>query len=65
MNRDIPKVYQNNYQKAMRGRSHAAAIKACCLECVSYQREEVRLCVDSGCPLWPYRPFQDSKKGSS
>ena len=53
---DMPKSYRSNYRKAMRGRSMKAAIKAQCLECVGWVRNEVKLCTDLGCPLYPYRP---------
>jgi hypothetical protein len=55
MNRDIPKKLQKLYQKAMNGRSQAAAIKFFCLECVGYESEEVKECTDKGCSLYPYR----------
>ena len=54
----MPKSYRSNYKKAMRGRSQKAAISSFCLECVGYQREEVKLCTDLGCPLYPYRPIK-------
>ena len=31
------------------------AIRAKCLDCVSQQPMEVRLCPCEDCPLWPYR----------
>ena len=31
------------------------AIRAKCLDCVAQQAQEVRLCIDEKCPLWPYR----------
>jgi hypothetical protein len=34
------------------------AIKAFCLECMGWQREEVRLCTATACPLWLYRPYR-------
>ena len=59
-----PKVYRKNYLKAVEGNSLRAAVNAQCLECVCWQREEVRLCTDLGCPLYPYRPYKEiSKKG--
>lgn len=53
---EMPLSCRNNYHKAMRGRSMKSAIKAFCSECVGWQREEVKLCTDLGCPLYPYRP---------
>jgi hypothetical protein len=34
------------------------AIKAKCLDCSCFDREEVRDCRVSVCPLWPWRPYQ-------
>ena len=55
---DMPKIYRANYDKAVSGNSLRAAINAQCLECVQWQRVEVRLCPSTPCPLWPYRPYQ-------
>ena len=46
------------YVRAMGGKSLKAAVKAFCMECVGWQREEVRLCTALACPLYPYRPFR-------
>jgi hypothetical protein len=58
----IPRIHQANYDKAMRGRSMKAAIKAFCLECVCWQKEEVRLCTSFACPLYNYRPYKNDSK---
>jgi hypothetical protein len=55
---DMPGIYRNNYKKAMKGRNRTAAVKAFCLECVSWQRNEVKDCVSVECPLYLYRPFK-------
>ena len=34
------------------------AIKAQCLMCVGYDRDDIRNCTAYGCALWAYRPFQ-------
>jgi len=57
---DMPKAYRANYDKAVSGASLRAAINAQCIECVCWQREEVRLCTSLACPLWAVRPYQDS-----
>jgi hypothetical protein len=57
----IKAVHRTNYDRAMRGRSPKAAIKAHCLECVCWQKEEVRLCSSPACALFPYRPYRISK----
>ena len=49
---------RNGYLRALKGDSPAAAIKAFCLECVGWQKEEVKLCTAPACPLYRYRPFQ-------
>ena len=58
----FPDIHKANYNKAMRGRSLRAATKAFCLECVCWQKEEVRECTDLACPLYPYRPYRRQKK---
>jgi hypothetical protein len=54
----IPKIHQATYKSAMTGKSRKNAVKAFCLECVCWQKEEVRLCTDTGCPLYPYRSYK-------
>jgi hypothetical protein len=34
------------------------AIKAQCLACVGYDRQEVAKCTGYTCPLWGYRPYK-------
>lgn len=55
---DMPKVYRGIYDRAVAGRSLRSAVNSFCLECVMWQREEVRLCTSLACPLWPYRPYK-------
>jgi len=62
---DIPKPYRRTYDRALSGRSLKAAVKAQCLECMGWQREEVRACASYPCPLWPYRDYQESAEKSS
>lgn len=61
---DMPKAYRKNYEMAMAGNSRRAAMNAFCLECVMWQRKEVKLCPSIACPLYPYRPFQDTENAS-
>ncbi len=61
---DMPDVYRKNYDTAMTGNSRKAGVKAFCLECMMWQREEVRRCTSVACPLYPYRPFQDTENAS-
>ena len=55
---DIPIMYKNHYRKAMTGRCRTAAVKAFCLECMGWQRTEVRNCTSVACPLYLYRPYK-------
>jgi hypothetical protein len=60
----VPPLYRAAYVKAVSGNlSPRQAIKAKCLDCCGWQREEVRHCTVRGCPLWPLRPFQTSRGG--
>ncbi len=61
---DMPKAYRKNYDKAMIGKSLRAATKAFCLECVVWERVEVRLCPSVSCPLWLYRPYKDGPQNT-
>ena len=57
----MPKRYRSIYQRAFSGKaSPREAIKAFCLECVGWQREEIKKCTCSACPLYAYRPYQSS-----
>jgi len=53
----MPETCRRTYLRAMQGRSMAAAVKAFCMECVSWDRSEVAHCTAPACPLYPYRPF--------
>jgi len=53
--RHIPTAFRKLYDRAKGGRSQSAAIRSFCLECVGYDREEVKVCTDLGCPLYEYR----------
>ncbi len=61
----MPQIHRSNYDKAVQRKSMKAAVKAFCLECVCWQKEEVRLCTSLACPLYPYRPYKDSSKQAS
>lgn len=52
--------YSGFYLRAVDG-NRKAAITSQCLECVAWQREEVRLCTDTGCPLYRLRPYKDKQ----
>jgi len=60
----IPKIHQAVYKNAVSGKSRKDGIKAFCLMCVCWQKEEVRQCTDLACPLYSYRPYKESAKHS-
>ena len=60
---EMPKTCRPNYLRAMRGKSMASAVKAFCLECVCWDRQEVVLCTAKACPLYPYRPSKGIDDG--
>jgi hypothetical protein len=41
------------------------AIKAKCLSCANWQRDEVEFCAVETCPVWRYRPYQAAGKGAA
>lgn len=55
---EAPSSARGILERAYSGKSKAAALKAFCLRCVGYVREDVRDCTSYDCPLWPYRPYQ-------
>lgn len=55
---EIPPAYRQTYRRAMSGKSLRAAVNAFCLECVQWQREEIKICTAIDCPLYPYRPYK-------
>ena len=56
---DAPAGVKKTLGEAFSGSaSPRKAIKAMCLSCVGYDRQEIQNCTGFGCPLWAYRPFQ-------
>ena len=55
----IPDTYKMTYLKATTTNSKATSIKAKCLDCCCWQKNEIKLCSVEQCPLWKYRPYQD------
>ena len=55
----IPKIHRADYENAVSGKSRKAGVKSFCLECVGWQKEEIRLCTSLECPLYLYRPYQE------
>jgi len=60
--KQMPKLYRDIYRRAITGKSLSSATKAQCLECTGWVRKEVNLCTDEGCPLYPYRPYQEENE---
>lgn len=55
----VPNSYQKMWLDSFDGTaSKSRAIRAKCLECSAYQKEEIRSCPCRQCPLWQYRPYK-------
>lgn len=55
----VPVKYRQLVERATSGEaSPRSAVKAHCLVCVGFVREEVTRCAVHRCPLWRYRPYQ-------
>lgn len=62
----VPTSARGVIEKAFEGTaSPRQAIKAGCLSCAHWDREEIRACQVVCCPLWAYRPFQDGNAQAS
>lgn len=62
----IPNSYRKLWLDSFDGTaSKTRALKAKCLECSAYQKEEIRGCPARQCPLWRYRPYKTSEKGGA
>jgi len=55
---DVPRHLRALFTAAWAGRSRKLAIKAQCVECMGFQRSQVKGCTSFACPLYPYRPSQ-------
>lgn len=54
----VPVRYLRLYITAMSERGYKAAVKLHCLECVCWQREELRRCVSVHCVFHRCRPYR-------
>jgi hypothetical protein len=59
---EVPDTYIVVYEKAIRGKSRSAGIKAFCLQCCGWEYNEVAACSDNECPLHPYRPYGGDRR---
>ena len=56
---DASPLYRTIMEKAYASTaSPRSAIKAQCLQCVGYIRDDVTHCTGFACPLWAYSPYQ-------
>lgn len=58
----VPQLHKSKFEKAFAGNSKANALKAKCLECSNFIKEEVKLCPIVLCPLHEYRPYQSKSR---
>lgn len=57
--KSCPTMSQGVIRSALAGTSSPRqAIKARCLQCSNYARDEIAHCTVITCALWQYRPFQ-------
>ena len=54
----IPESQKGIFTRVYSGAGRALAVKAKCLDCCCYQRDQVRNCQSTACPLYAFRPFQ-------
>jgi hypothetical protein len=58
-----PESAKGHFVAAWAGKcSPRRAIKAQCLECVAFDRQEIADCTNWACALWHFRPFQTLSK---
>ena len=61
----VPEAARNGYLRACAGEtSPRGAIKAFCLYCVGYVRQDITNCTAVTCPLYAFRPFVEKGPGS-
>lgn len=51
-------AYRRILERAYNGTSKSAGVKAFCLQCTGYVKDQVRHCSAHACALHPYRPYQ-------
>lgn len=62
--KDAPSCVKT-FERAYKGTSRQAAIKAYCLECVGFDRSGISNCTAPACSLYAVRPFQGRKRSKS
>jgi len=60
----IPKGFQWLFYQVYAGKikSPTKAIRAKCIDCSCWQRDEVEKCMAVTCPLYDFRPYQEKDK---
>ena len=53
---------RSHFEAAFAGKSRKAAVTAFCVQCMGYDRDEVRNCTAPACPLYPHRPYTTKRK---
>lgn len=62
VDRSVPEKHKIATRRALLGQiTRSTAIRVKCLQCVNYQREEIKLCGVVTCALHPVRPYQDKE----
>jgi hypothetical protein len=62
---ECPSQYLPLMRKALSlSATRSQCIKAMCLQCMGYEKREIRECKSWACPLWSFRPYQP-KEGAS
>lgn len=54
----LPDAYIGVFTRAYEGKSLRNAINAKCLDCTACQRNQIKDCEITTCPLWSVRPYQ-------
>jgi hypothetical protein len=57
LEQEVPERFRPLVEQALTG-SLRVALKLMCLGCSAYQPAEIKHCGVTGCPLFPYRPYQ-------
>jgi hypothetical protein len=61
MRRMMPRKFHKFINRAEAG-SIKEAVRTKCLDCSHFEKKEITNCKVTGCPLFPYRPYQGSSK---
>ena len=57
---NIPETMQRPFKSSYLGKKcFPDIIKAKCLDCSGYERQEVKNCTVTSCPIWRFRPYKD------